>query len=252
MKTLITFLFAFLIIKSNAQLTTPDTIATSKGNIIVQPIFHAALVLEWNDKSIYIDPFNGVDAYKTLQKPDLVLITDIHGDHMDMKTLQALDLSAATFIVPQAVVDKLHAEWKQKSVVLNNGNTTEQSGISITAIPMYNLPNDSTARHTKGRGNGYVLNIGGKNFYISGDTEDIPEMRSLKNIDVAFVCMNLPFTMSVEQAADAVLEFKPKIVYPYHYRGQGGFSDTQKFKTLVNSGNVSIDVRLKDWYVGAK
>jgi len=77
-------------------------------------------------------------------------------------------------------------------------------------------------------------------------------MRSLKNIDVAFVCMNLPFTMSVEQAADAVLEFKPKIVYPYHYRGQGGFSDTQKFKTLVNSGNVSIDVRLKDWYVGAK
>jgi L-ascorbate metabolism protein UlaG (beta-lactamase superfamily) len=208
--------------------------------------------LKWNDKSIYIDPFNGVDAYKTLQKPDLVLITDIHGDHMDMKTLQALDLSAATFIVPQAVADKLPAEWKQKSVVLNNGNTTEQSGISITAIPMYNLPNDSTARHTKGRGNGYVLNIGGKNFYISGDTEDIPEMRSLKNIDVAFVCMNLPFTMSVEQAADAVLEFKPKIVYPYHYRGQGGFSDTQKFKTLVNSGNVSIDVRLKDWYVGAK
>ena len=252
MKTLITFLFAFLIIKSNAQLTTPDTIATSKGNIIVQPIFHAALVLKWNDKSIYVDPFNGVDAYKTLQKPDLVLITDIHGDHMDMKTLQALDLSAATFIVPQAVVDKLPAEWKQKSVVLNNGNTTEQLAISITAIPMYNLPNDSTARHTKGRGNGYVLNIGGKNFYISGDTEDIPEMRSLKNIDVAFVCMNLPFTMSVEQAADAVLEFKPKIVYPYHYRGQGGFSDTQKFKTLVNSGNVSIDVRLKDWYVGAK
>jgi len=252
MKTLITFLFAFLIIKSNAQLTTPDTIATSKGNIIVQPIFHAALVLEWNDKSIYIDPFKGADAYKTLQKPDLVLITDIHGDHMDMKTLQALDLSAATFIVPQAVVDKLPAEWKQKSVVLNNGNTTEQLAISITAIPMYNLPNDSTARHTKGRGNGYVLNIGGKNFYISGDTEDIPEMRSLKNIDVAFVCMNLPFTMSVEQAADAVLEFKPKIVYPYHYRGQGGFSDTQKFKTLVNSGDVSIDVRLKDWYVGAK
>jgi len=208
--------------------------------------------LKWNDKSIYIDPFNGVDAYKTLQKPDLVLITDIHGDHMDMKTLQALDLSAATFIVPQAVADKLPAEWKQKSVVLNNGNTTEQLAISITAIPMYNLPNDSTARHTKGRGNGYVLNIGGKNFYISGDTEDIPEMRSLKNIDVAFVCMNLPFTMSVEQAADAVLEFKPKIVYPYHYRGQGGFSDTQKFKTLVNSGDVSIDVRLKDWYVGAK
>jgi len=252
MKTLITFLFAFLLIESNAQLTTPDTIATSNGNVVVQPIFHAALVLEWNGKSIYIDPFNGADAYKTLQKPDLVLITDIHGDHMDMKTLQALDLSAATFVVPQAVADKLPAEWKQKLVILNNGSTTEQSGISVTAIPMYNLPNDSAARHTKGRGNGYVLNIGGKNFYISGDTEDIPEMRSLKNIDVAFVCMNLPFTMSVEQAASAVLEFKPKIVYPYHYRGQGGFSDTQKFKTLVNNSDTSIDVRLKDWYAGAK
>jgi L-ascorbate metabolism protein UlaG (beta-lactamase superfamily) len=252
MKTLITFLFAFIMIKSNAQLTTPDIINTSKGNVTVQPVFHAALVLEWNGKTIYVDPYNGADAYKSLKKPDLVLITDIHGDHMDLKTLQALDLSNATFVVPQAVADKLPAEWKQKIVVLSNGNTTEQSGISIHAIPMYNLPNDSTARHTKGRGNGYVLTLGGKKFYISGDTEDIPEMLSLKNIDVAFVCMNLPFTMSVEQAANAVLAFKPKIVYPYHYRGQGGFSDTQKFKELVNKGDASIDVRLKDWYVGNK
>lgn len=252
MKTLITFLFAFVMIKANAQLTAPDTIATSEGNVIVQPVFHAALVLEWKGKYIYIDPYNGAEAYKTLKKPDLVLITDIHGDHMDLKTLPALDLSNATLIVPQAVADKLPAEWKQKIVVLNNGSTTEQSGISVTATPMYNLPNDTTARHTKGRGNGYVITLGGKKFYVSGDTEDIPEMRSLKNIDVAFVCMNLPYTMSVEQAADAVLDFKPKIVYPYHYRGQGGFSDTQKFKTLINNGAASIDVRLKDWYVGGK
>ena len=252
MKTLIIFLFAVVSTNANAQLTTPDIIATPGGNVVVQPVFHAALVLEWNGKSIYIDPYNGADAYKSLQKPDLVLITDIHGDHMDLKTLQALDLSSATLVVPQAVADKLPAEWKEKIVVLNNGNTTEQSGISISAIPMYNLPNDSTARHTKGRGNGYVLTLGGKKFYVSGDTEDIPEMRSLKNIDVAFVCMNLPYTMSVESAASAVLEFKPKMVYPYHYRGQGGFSDTQKFKMLVNKGDASIDVRLKDWYAGAK
>jgi len=252
MKTFITFLFAFIIVKSDAQLTSPDIITTSKGDVTVQPVFHAALVLEWNGKTIYVDPYNGGDAYKSLKKPELVLITDIHGDHMDLKTLEALDLSNATFVVPQAVADKLPAEWKQKIVVLSNGNTTEQSGISISAIPMYNLPNDSTARHTKGRGNGYVLTLGGKKFYVSGDTEDIPEMRNLKDIDVAFVCMNLPFTMSVEQAADAVLEFKPKIVYPYHYRGQGGFSDTQKFKELVNKGDASIDVRLKDWYVGNK
>jgi len=252
MKILIAFLFAFSITNINAQLTTPDTISTSKGSVIVQPIFHAALVLEWNGKNIYVDPYNGADAYKTLKKPDLVLITDIHGDHMDIKTLQALDLSGASLIVPQAVADKLPAEWKDKIVVLNNGKTTEQSGVTISAIPMYNLPNDSTARHTKGRGNGYIITLGGKKFYVSGDTEDIPEMRGLKNIDVAFVCMNLPFTMSVEQAASAVLDFKPKIVYPYHYRGQGGFSDTGKFKALVNKEDPSIDVRLKDWYVDNK
>jgi len=252
MKTLIIFLFAFGITKANAQLTTPDSIAAQGGNVIVQPIFHAALALQWKGKSIYIDPYNGAEAYKTLPKPDLVLITDIHGDHMDLKTLQGLDLSSATLIVPQAVADKLPAEWKEKIVVLNNGSTTEQSGISVSAIPMYNLPDDSTARHTKGRGNGYILTLGGKKFYISGDTEDIPEMRSLKNIDVAFVCMNLPYTMSVEQAASAVLDFEPKIVYPYHYRGQNGLSDIQQFKKLVNGGNASIDVRLKDWYVGGK
>src|SRR3954463_15022152 len=114
MKTLISFLFAFTMINTNAQLTPADTIATSAGNVIVQPIFHAALVLQWNGKSIYIDPYNGADAYKSLQKPDLVLITDIHGDHMDLNTLQALDLSNTTLIVPQAVADKLQAELKQK------------------------------------------------------------------------------------------------------------------------------------------
>ena len=252
MKAIIVFLFVFAINQANAQLTTPDTIVTSQGNVIVQPVFHGALVLHWNGKSVYIDPYNGAGAYKTLQKPDLVLITDIHGDHMDIKTLQALDLENAILVVPQAVAEKLPAEWKEKTIVLNNGGTTEQSGISIHAIPMYNMPDDSTSRHTKGRGNGYVLTLDGKKFYISGDTEDIPEMRSLKNIDVAFICMNEPYTMTVEQAASAVLDFKPKVVYPFHYRGQGGFSDTEKFKTLVRKGNPSTEVHLKDWYAGGK
>src|SRR3954470_925138 len=118
MKTLFSFLLALAVMKTNAQITTPDTIKTSEGNVIVQPIFHAALVLQWKGKSIYIDPYNGAEAYKTLPKPDLVLITDIHGDHMDLKTLQALDLGSATLIVPQAVADKLPAEWKGKIVVL--------------------------------------------------------------------------------------------------------------------------------------
>jgi L-ascorbate metabolism protein UlaG (beta-lactamase superfamily) len=150
--------------------------------------------------------------------------------------------------VPQAVADQLPENLKGKSVVLANGKTTNQLDISVTAIPMYNLPEAADSRHTKGRGNGYILNIGGKTIYFSGDTEDIPEMRSLKNIDVAFVCMNQPFTMDINQAASAVLEFKPTIIYPYHYRGQAGLSDVEAFRKLVNAGNPSIEVRLRNWY----
>ena len=121
-------------------------------------------------------------------------------------------------------------------------------GLNIKAIPMYNLPESADSRHTKGRGNGYIVNFGGKNVYLSGDTSDIPEMRNLKGIDVAFVCMNLPYTMDVDAAASAVIDFKPGIVYPYHYRGQGGLNDVDKFKELVNKGASKVDVRLRQWY----
>ena len=232
-----------------AQLPAPDKIETNMGSLVIQPIFHGALVLKWNGKTIYIDPYNGAEAYKNLPAPDLVLITDIHPDHLDLATLNTLNTSRAQFIVPQAVANELPAAYAGKVTVVNNDATTIQAGITITAIPMYNLPETPDTRHPKGRGNGYVLQLGNKRLYISGDTGDIPEMRSLKNIDIAFVCMNLPYTMSVEQAASAVLDFKPQIVYPYHFRGKKGFSDTRAFKTLVNNDNKKIEVRLKDWYM---
>ena len=234
---------------SHAQLPRPDTIATNMGNLVIQPIFHGALVLKWNGKTIYIDPYNGAEAYKNLPAPDLILITDIHPDHLDLATLNALNTSKAQFIVPQAVAGELPPAYSGKVTVVNNDATTIQAGITITAIPMYNLPETPDTRHPKGRGNGYVLQLGNKRLYISGDTGDIPEMRSLKNIHIAFVCMNLPYTMSVEQAASAVLDFKPQIVYPYHFRGKKGFSDTRAFKTLVNNDDEKIEVRLKDWYM---
>ena len=124
---------------------------------------------------------------------------------------------------------------------------TSQMAMMVKAMPMYNLPEADDSHHRKGRGNGYILTLGGKSVYISGDTEDIPEMRKLEKIDVAFVCMNLPYTMNIDQAASAVLEFKPKIVYPYHYRGQ----DIKSFQKLVNKKNKKIDVRLRDWYPGS-
>ena len=252
MKILTTTLLSFIFTAAQAQLPKADIVLTQKGDVTIQPVFHASLVLEFNNVAIYVDPIHGAETYKDLKKPDLVLITHIHGDHFDMKTLRGLDLSHATFVVPKSVADKMPAEWKNKIVVLHNGGSTVQHGIPIKAIAMYNKPGDSIVYHPKGDGNGYVLNLGGKRFYISGDTQATPEMRSLKDIDVAFVCMNLPYTMDVEEAASGVLAFKPKIVYPYHYRTPKGFSDVAKFKSLVNAGDPSIDVRLRNWYSDVK
>ena len=219
------------------------------GPLVIQPVQHASLVLTVKGVTIYADP-SGADNYKSIKAPDIILITDIHGDHFDVKTIEVVKTANTILIVPQAVADKLPAADKDHLVILANGKTVTQSGIAIEAIPMYNLPESATAMHTKGRGNGYVLTIGGKKVYISGDTQGIPEMRALKNIDIAFVCMNLPYTMDVKEAADAVLAFKPNIVYPYHYRGQGGLSDVNMFKSLVNTGDAKIDVRLRNWYPG--
>jgi L-ascorbate metabolism protein UlaG (beta-lactamase superfamily) len=165
-----------------------------------------------------------------------------------VETLTALETSKAKLIVPQAVADQLPASYRDRLVILKNGSSTTVLDITISALPMYNLPESSDSRHTKGRGNGYVLEMGGKRIYISGDTEDIPEMRQLKNIDVAFICMNLPYTMDIDQAASATLEFQPGIVYPYHFRGQGGLNDVEGFRKLVEAGGKRIDVRLRNWY----
>ncbi|GGK82673.1 MBL fold metallo-hydrolase [Rufibacter glacialis] len=242
-------LFCLATLAANAQnLPAPDRIKTNQGDLVVQPVTHGSLVLQWNGKTVWVDPYGGATLYTGLAKPDLILITDIHGDHLDLKTLQALPVSGAILVAPQAVVDQLPDPMKAKAVVLANGAKTTQQGLEIAAVPMYNLPETADSRHPKGRGNGYVVRLGNKNVYLSGDTEDIPEMRALKNIDVAFVCMNLPYTMDVDQAASAVLAFKPKMVYPYHYRGQNGLSDVNAFKTKVEAGKQPIEVRLRQWY----
>lgn len=231
-----------------AQRPAPDKIETSKGPLTIQPLNHATLALTWQGKTIYTDPYGGAKTFEGIAPPDLIVITDIHGDHFNPETLQAIHADNATLVVPQAVADKLPEDLKAKAVVLANGKTSSQLNISITAVPMYNLPESADSKHTKGRGNGYVLTFGNKKVYLSGDTSGVPEMRALKDIDVAFVCMNLPYTMDINEAAQAVLDFKPKVVYPYHYRGQNGLSDTEAFKKLVNDKNAGIEVRLRNWY----
>ncbi len=244
MKKLLFFLILFNPIASFGQ----DLIPSSKGEIKVTPILHGTLVLEYQGKSIYVDPYGGAALFKDQKKPDMVLITDIHGDHHNQETLDGLDLTEAIIIAPKAVAEKLPAGLGKSIQIMNNGQTESIAGISISAIPMYNLPETEDSRHPKGRGNGYILDLGGKKVYLSGDTEDIPEMRALKGIDVAFICMNLPYTMDVDQAADAVSDFKPAIVYPYHFRGGNGLADVEKFKAMVNANAPQVDVRLRNWY----
>ena len=212
---------------------------TSAGPVKITPIYHASLLIEAGNKTIYLDPAKPADV-SGLPPADLILITDIHGDHMDANLISAVSKPGTEIMAPPAVVKTITS-----AMPISNGETKKWNGWTIETIPMYNLtrgPGPGKLYHDKGRGNGYVLTYGGKRFYFSGDTENIPEMRALKNIDVAFVCMNLPYTMPPDEAAEAVKAFHPKIVIPYHYQG----SDLTVFaKALEGTG---IEVRQLDWY----
>jgi L-ascorbate metabolism protein UlaG (beta-lactamase superfamily) len=231
-----------LAMSSQAQMARPaQTFDTSAGPVKITPVYHASLVIEAGGKVIIIDPAKPAN-FSGLPQADLVLITDIHGDHMDPELLKSVKKTDTTIIAPAAV-----AKTVTEAKVINNGEKTTWGAWTIEAIPMYNTtasrgPAPGKLFHDKGRGNGYVLTYGGKRFYFSGDTEGIPEMRALKNIDVAFICMNLPYTMTPEEAADAVKAFHPKVAIPYHYKGQ----DTTVFKKALEG--TGIDVRLLDWY----
>ena len=216
-----------------------QTFQTSAGPVRITPIYHASVVVQAGGKNIYLDPVRPGN-FDGLPKADLILITHDHRDHMDPVTIAKLSKPGTQIMAPSAVV---HTVTSAGSIT--NGETRTWGPWTIEAIPAYNLkrgPAPGVLYHPKGRGNGYVLTYGGKRFYFSGDTEGIPEMRALKNIDVAFVCMNLPYTMTPEEAADAVKAFHPRVVIPYHDRG----TDTSIFqKDLQGTG---IQVRILNWY----
>jgi len=230
---------------ASAQTARPvQTFETSKGPVKITPVYHASLEIEAGGKIIIIDPAKPAN-FAGLPQADLILITDIHPDHLDTNLLQAESKAGTEVIAPAAV-----AKTVTTAKVIGNGEKTTWGDWTIEAIPMYNTtasrgPAPGKLFHDKGRGNGYVMTYGGKRFYFSGDTEGIPEMRALKNIDVAFICMNLPYTMTPDEAADAVKAFHPKVAIPYHYKGQ----DTAVFKKALDG--TGIDVRLLDWYPAA-
>ena len=240
MKLMILTLTAGLLVASFAHAAAePQIFSTSAGPVKITPLNHASTLIEAAGKVIYLDPAKPV-KFEGMPKADLILITDIHGDHMDPDAIQQISKNDTEIISSAAV-----AQTVTTAKPIGNGESKTWGAWTIEAIPAYNLkrgPAPGKLFHDKGRGNGYVLTYGGKRFYFSGDTEGVPEMRALKNIDVAFVCMNLPYTMPPEEAADAVKAFHPKIVIPYHYRG----SDLIVFqKALQGTG---IEVRLLDWY----
>lgn len=214
----------------------------------VRPIEHASVVLNWGEHVLYVDPVGDPSLYANEKEPGIIFLTDIHGDHLSTTTLEALATDQTQLIVPQAVADQLPPSLLEKSLVLANGETTSQRGFSIEAMPMYNIPESEEAYHTKGRGNGYIIEREGVRVYIAGDTGPTPEMQLVQDIDIAFVPMNLPYTMSVEEAAQAVGAFAPKRVYPYHYRGPDGLSDVAHFKELVEKEDPNIEVVLLEWY----
>lgn len=245
-KSILTLLLLSLFtISSYAQLSnSPDSYKTEKGELMIYPINHGTVAFTFNGKTIFVDPFGGAERFANFDAPDVIFITDIHGDHHNANTLAGLDTENTTFVVPQAVADIMDESLKKNLVIIANEETKEVLGMNVTGVAMYNLPDDESSRHKKGRGNGYVIDFGGKHVYLSGDTEDVPEMRALENIDIAFVCMNLPYTMDIYQAASAVVEFQPDIMYPYHHRGQ----DIEKFKAIIELAEIDTEIRLKNWY----
>jgi L-ascorbate metabolism protein UlaG (beta-lactamase superfamily) len=219
-----------------------DMISTSGGDVGIHPVMHASLALTFGDQVIYIDPAK--NSFEGLPAPTAIFITHAHGDHYDPDNLAKVAGATVPIWTNEDVYGKLPEALKAQSTALKNGDSATVNGIAVDAIPAYNTTADRLKFHPKGVGNGYVFTFGDKKVYASGDTEDIPEMRALTGIEVAFLCMNLPNPMDINQAADAVKAFKPTIVYPYHSKGQ----DVEQFKSLV--GDAS-EVRIANWYPGA-
>jgi L-ascorbate metabolism protein UlaG (beta-lactamase superfamily) len=215
-----------------------DTISTTAGDVEITFIGHGTLMLEWDGKTIHVDPYGKIADYSNLPTADLILITHHHGDHMDPAAIEKISNDKTRIILTARCAETLH-----RGTVMNNGDVRDVLGLKIEAVPAYNIEHMTPAGkpyHPKGEGNGYILTVGKTRIYIAGDTENTPEMKSLRNIDVAFLPMNLPYTMTPEMVADAARAFKPRILYPYHY----GETDPSLLLGLLK-GVPGIDVRIR-------
>lgn len=214
-----------------------DVIKTSAGNLEITFIGHGTLMFGFGGKVIHVDPWTQLTDYGKLPKADLILITHEHRDHLDVKAVDMLRKEKTVIVCP-----KITAQQVKGATVMNNGDVKTIEGLTIKAVPAYNLVHKRDTGqpyHPKGDGNGYIITFGDKNVFVAGDTENTPEMKALKGIDIAFLPMNLPFTMTPEMVADAALAFKPKILYPYHF----GETDTPKLLALLKDSGIEVRIR---------
>lgn len=218
-----------------------DVLKTSAGEVKMYFINHGTLMFTFNDLVIHVDPVSRAADYSLLPKADLILVTHQHGDHLDKSAIQKISKPDTKILLTQSCYDEIGM-----GEVIKNGDAKTFQKIRIEAVPAYNIVHtrdNGEPFHPKGIGNGYVIDFGDKRVYIGGDTENVPEMKSLKNIDVAFLPMNLPYTMTPEMVADAVSLFHPKVLYPYHF----GQTNTQELVKLLEN-NSDTEVRIRKFY----
>jgi L-ascorbate metabolism protein UlaG (beta-lactamase superfamily) len=236
--TIAMILLTFSTVLSTGRMFESDTIATPEGDIVITFIGHGTIMLAMGGKVIHVDPWSRLADYSQLPDADLILITHEHRDHLDSKAIKEIRGGDTVVLANPAAASAVEG-----SEVMENGQKRTVSGFSIEAVPAYNIVHkrqDGNPFHPKGNGNGYVIGFGGKRIYIAGDTENIPEMKKLGQIDIAFIPVNLPYTMTLEMAADAARSIRPKILYPYH------FGETRIEKLVGMLENESgIEVRIR-------
>ncbi|MBT0665346.1 MBL fold metallo-hydrolase [Geobacter pelophilus] len=221
-----------------AEAFEKDVVKTTAGDLEITFIGHGSLMFKFGNKVIHVDPYSKLADYAKLPKADLIFLTHEHQDHLDPVALQQLTTAKTTVVLTEKFAEKVPG-----GIIMRNGDTRDVGGIAVEAVPAYNIMHKRDTGqpfHPKGTGNGYVLTFADKRLYIAGDTENIPEMGLLKRIDIAFLPMNLPYTMTPEMVADAARSFKPKVLYPYHY----GEADPARLVALLK-GNPEIEVRIR-------
>jgi L-ascorbate metabolism protein UlaG (beta-lactamase superfamily) len=219
------------------KLFQTDVITTSLGELKITFLGHGSLMFTLGEKIIHVDPYGKVADYSSLPKADLVLVTHEHHDHLDMDALGEIRTSKTKIIMTESC-----AQQVKGGIIMKNGEVRTVDGIHIEAVAAYNMVHkrdNGQPFHPKGVGNGYVLTFGDKRIYVAGDTENIPEMKNLRDIEVAFLPMNLPYTMTPEMVADAARSFHPRVLYPYHY----GQSDTSRLEELLEGEGIEIRIR---------